>query len=85
MPGYPGTPLAQKLGLTPQLTLLTIDAPREYRRWLGDLPDGVRLVTTATGARGVRGQRRLVGVEAGDPQDRAGTLKARRSGTGRSG
>lgn len=44
MPGYSGTPLTKKLGLKPPLTLVTIDAPREYLSWLGDLPSGVRVV-----------------------------------------
>lgn len=48
MSGYSGTPLAKKLGLKPPLTLVTIDAPRGYRSWLGDLPAGVRLTTTAS-------------------------------------
>lgn len=45
MPGYSGTPLPKKLGLKPPLTLSAIDAPREYRIWLGALPDGVRIVS----------------------------------------
>lgn len=45
MPGYSGTPLSKKLGLTPPLTLVTIDAPREYLSWLGELPAGVRIVS----------------------------------------
>ena len=47
-PGYSGTPLAKKLGLKPPLKLLTINAPKEYRSWLGDLPEGVALVTRAS-------------------------------------
>lgn len=47
MSGYSGTPLAKKLGLKPPLTLLTIDAPRGYRSWLGELPAGVRIVASA--------------------------------------
>jgi len=43
--GYSGTPLAKKLGLKPPLKLLTVNAPQEYRTWLGALPNGVRLVT----------------------------------------
>lgn len=34
MAGYSGTPLPKKLGLKPPLTLVTIDAPREYLSWL---------------------------------------------------
>lgn len=45
MPGYSGRPLVGKLGFTEGMTVLTIGAPAEYREWLGDLPDGVRLVT----------------------------------------
>jgi hypothetical protein len=39
--GYSGTPLLKKLGLAPPMTLVSIDAPREYRTWLGKLPNGV--------------------------------------------
>ena len=49
MPGYSGTPLVKKLGLKPPLTLVAIDAPREYRSWLGELPPGVRIVTAPDG------------------------------------
>ena len=45
--GYSGTPLAQKLGIKAQLILLVINAPKEYKSWLGELPDGARLVTKA--------------------------------------
>lgn len=47
MPGYSGTPLAKKLGFTKPMTVLVVAAPAEYQEWLGDLPDGVRLVTRA--------------------------------------
>jgi hypothetical protein len=47
MPGYSGTPLPRKLGIKPPLTLVALSAPREYRSWLGDLPAGVRIVSTA--------------------------------------
>lgn len=46
-PGYSGTPLAKKLGLKSPLKFLTINAPGEYSSWLGDLPEGVKLVTKA--------------------------------------
>jgi hypothetical protein len=42
--GYSGTPLAKKLGIAPPMTLVSIDAPREYRAWLGKLPTGVNIV-----------------------------------------
>src|SRR5258706_4675925 len=45
--GYSGTPLAKKLGIKSSLKLLTINAPKEYKSWLGDLPEGVILVTKA--------------------------------------
>jgi len=47
MAGYSGTPLLQKLGLKPPLSLVAIGAPREYREWLGELPQGVRIVSKA--------------------------------------
>ena len=43
--GYSQTPLARKLGLKSPLKVLTINAPKEYRSWLGDLPEGVILAT----------------------------------------
>ena len=43
--GYSGTPLAKKLGIKPPMKLLTINAPKEYKSWLGDLPAGVILAT----------------------------------------
>jgi Protein of unknown function (DUF3052) len=46
--GYSGMPLAKKLGLKPPMTLVALDAPREYRSWLGKLPPGVDLVSKAT-------------------------------------
>ena len=45
--GYSGTPLAKKLGFKSPLKLLTINAPKEYKAWLGDLPEGVKLSTKA--------------------------------------
>src|SRR5258706_3240632 len=46
--GYSGIPLAKKLGLNKApLKLLTINAPKEYKSWLGDLPEGVTLVAKA--------------------------------------
>jgi len=43
--GYSGTPLAKKLGIKSPLKLLTINAPKEYASWLGDLPAGAILAT----------------------------------------
>ncbi|HSD70048.1 MAG TPA: hypothetical protein VLB07_10865 [Woeseiaceae bacterium] len=45
MTGYSGTPLLKKLGFNPPLTILAVDAPLEYRSWLGVLPPGVRIVS----------------------------------------
>jgi hypothetical protein len=47
MHGYSGTPLPKKLGIKPPLTLTAIDAPPEYPSWLGELPEGVRIVAKA--------------------------------------
>jgi len=45
--GYSGTPLAKKLGIKSPLKLLTVNAPKEYTAWLGELPEGVALVKKA--------------------------------------
>lgn len=45
MPGYSGTPLPKKLGLKSPLTLVAIDAPREYLSWLGELPAGIVIIS----------------------------------------
>ena len=41
MAGYSGTPLPQKLGIKPGLTVVSINAPPNYRQLLGTIPDGV--------------------------------------------
>jgi len=41
MAGYSGTPLPQKLGIKPGLTVVAINAPANYRRLLGQIPDSV--------------------------------------------
>src|SRR5438270_7269808 len=41
MTGYSGTPLPQKLGIKPGLTVVTINPPANYRRLLGKIPDDV--------------------------------------------
>jgi hypothetical protein len=41
MPGYSGTPLPQKLGIKPGLTVVTINPPANYRRLLGAIPEGI--------------------------------------------
>jgi hypothetical protein len=45
--GYSSTPLAKKLGIKSPLKLLTVNAPKEYKSWLGDLPEDVKLITKA--------------------------------------
>jgi len=39
MTRYSGTPLQKKLGIRPGDRLLLIGAPKEYREWLGRLPE----------------------------------------------
>jgi len=39
--------LQKKLGIKSPLKLLTVNAPKDYVSWLGELPEGVRLVTKA--------------------------------------
>jgi hypothetical protein len=41
MAGYSGTPLPQKLGIKPGLTVVAINSPKNYRRLLGTIPEGV--------------------------------------------
>jgi hypothetical protein len=41
MAGYSGTPLTQKLGIKPNTSVILINAPKNYRKLLGKLPDGV--------------------------------------------
>jgi hypothetical protein len=41
MPGYPGTPLASKLGIKPGYSLLVVGAPTGYQGLLHPLPEGV--------------------------------------------
>jgi hypothetical protein len=48
--GYSATPLAKKLGIGSPMTLVAIDAPTEYRAWLGKLPSGVSIVSSLSGA-----------------------------------
>ncbi len=45
MAGYSGTPLAQKLGIKPGLTVVMINAPINYRRLLDSIPEGVTFST----------------------------------------
>jgi hypothetical protein len=46
--GYSGNPLSKKLGIKSPMTLVTIDAPMQYRTWVGKLPQGVDIVSRLT-------------------------------------
>lgn len=43
--GYSGTPLAKKLGIAADATVVAVGAPTEYHQWLAPLPNGVRFST----------------------------------------
>jgi hypothetical protein len=45
--GYSGTPLWKKLGLREGMTVLTVQAPRNYRKLLPGLPNGIVFTTKA--------------------------------------
>ena len=45
MAGYSGTPLARKLGITPDATILLLNAPKDYCAWLGAPAKGATFVT----------------------------------------
>jgi hypothetical protein len=45
MPGYSGTPLAQKLGIKAGQQVVTLGAPPGYRKLLSPLPDAVSFAT----------------------------------------
>lgn len=48
--GYSGTPLSQKLGLKSGYTVLTINAPDDYRSLLGD-PHDIKIIADKPAAR----------------------------------
>lgn len=48
MAGYSGTPLARKLGIKEGGKLLAINPPKDYKKLLAPLPDGVRFVRTVS-------------------------------------
>ena len=48
MTGYSGTPLSQKLGIKPGMTLIVINPPENYVRLLAPLPEGVKLSNRLT-------------------------------------
>jgi hypothetical protein len=47
MAGYSETPLVRKLGIGEGARIVAINAPRNYRMLLGDLPEGVRFVKSS--------------------------------------
>jgi hypothetical protein len=48
MAGYSGTPLIRKLGIRPQERVFAINAPKNYEKLLGDLPEGASVVDRIT-------------------------------------
>jgi hypothetical protein len=46
--GYSGTPLPKKLGIKAGTTVALVNAPDDFERVLGELPEGVRLVREAS-------------------------------------
>ena len=51
--GYSGTPLAQKLGIKPGMTVATVGAPATYRDLVSPMPEDVTIATKVTPAAGV--------------------------------
>jgi hypothetical protein len=49
MAGYSGTPLPKKLGIKEGHHVAFVAAPDGFRKTLGELPDGVRVKSRATG------------------------------------
>jgi hypothetical protein len=47
MPGYSGTPLPKKLGLKPGMTLVAVEAPDDYKSWLGEISANLTIVSTS--------------------------------------
>jgi len=47
MAGYSGKPLSQKLGLKPGFCVFVAGAPMDYRKLVGDWPEGAKLVKEA--------------------------------------
>ena len=48
MAGYSGTPLPKKLGLREGSRIALINAPKDFDRELGELPNNARIVTRVT-------------------------------------
>jgi hypothetical protein len=49
--GYSGTPLPQKLGIKPDMSIAVLKAPPDIEAILGDLPEGVTVSHRLTGHR----------------------------------
>jgi hypothetical protein len=49
--GYSGTPLPQKLGIKPGMSISALNAPPNVDAILGELPDGVRITRRLGGHR----------------------------------
>jgi hypothetical protein len=48
--GYSGTPLAKKLGIKPDFTVILVGAPQDFEKTVsGDLPEGVKFRRQARG------------------------------------
>ena len=47
--GYSGTPLPKKLGIKPKSTVALIDAPDDFGKTLGELPDDVTILRSLRG------------------------------------
>ena len=48
MAGYSGTPLAKKLGIKEGSRIALVNAPKDFRSALGELPDNVEFVSRPT-------------------------------------
>src|SRR3954468_19193697 len=49
MAGYSGTPLPQKLGIKPGTIIVVVDGPANYRKLLGQIPNGVNFASRPVG------------------------------------
>jgi hypothetical protein len=48
MAGYSGTPLVKKLGIREEMRVVALQAPKNYRDLLGDLPEGAEIAARLT-------------------------------------
>jgi hypothetical protein len=48
MAGYSGTPLVKKLGIREEMRVVALQAPKNYRDLLGDLPQGAEIAARLT-------------------------------------